>query len=36
LQGCNEGAAQCVVQAIFSPAFHISKIAGGEIPDGGE
>ncbi|KAL3609475.1 hypothetical protein D5086_000495 [Populus alba] len=33
-EGCNEGAAQCVVQAIFSPAFHISKIAGGEIPDG--
>ncbi|KAJ6713034.1 hypothetical protein OIU79_009096 [Salix purpurea] len=29
-KGCNEGAAQCVVQAIFSPAFHTSKIAGGE------
>ncbi|KAJ6307637.1 hypothetical protein OIU76_017435 [Salix suchowensis] len=33
-KGCNEGAAQCVVQAIFSPAFHTSKIAGGEISDG--
>jgi len=35
LQGCDEGSAQCVLQTIFSPSFHISKIAGGEISGGG-
>jgi CTD small phosphatase-like protein 2 len=34
LQGCDEGSAQCVLQTIFSPSFHISKIAGGEISGG--
>ncbi|KAI9398359.1 hypothetical protein POPTR_003G173700v4 [Populus trichocarpa] len=33
-KGCDEGSAQCVLQTIFSPSFHISKIAGGEISGG--
>ncbi|XP_011020723.1 PREDICTED: CTD small phosphatase-like protein 2 isoform X2 [Populus euphratica] len=33
-KGCDEGSAQCALQTIFSPSFHISKIAGGEISGG--
>ncbi|KAM5568210.1 hypothetical protein ABKV19_015997 [Rosa sericea] len=33
-KGCEEGAADCVLGTIFSPAFHIPKHAGGESANG--
>lgn len=35
LQGCNEETENGVVETIFSPSFHVSKVPGGEIASGG-
>ncbi|XP_077251762.1 uncharacterized protein LOC143890985 [Tasmannia lanceolata] len=32
-KGCSERTTQCVLETIFSPAFHISKDVGGGIPN---
>ncbi|KAG2706624.1 hypothetical protein I3843_05G100100 [Carya illinoinensis] len=33
-KSCNEDTANCMMETIFSPSFHISKHAGGEIANG--
>ncbi|XP_044490652.1 CTD small phosphatase-like protein 2 [Mangifera indica] len=33
-KGCNEETENGVVETIFSPSFHVSKVAGGEIASG--
>lgn len=34
MQDCDEETAP-VLETIFSPAFHVSKVAGGDIASGG-